>query len=202
MLSGSTGELKLFGLQTKNLIGYNLAVMNGTGRGLSEDGKFGDNNNKKDIIGRLTIHPVEFLTVGASIDVELKYKNLLLQGEFVDGTDKGSYTVGGGCSGDVEVREGSIQRNGYFVQALYMTPWKIQPVVRLESYDPNLDVSTSDLTRTSTDYIQNTIIYGFNYFFNDKVRFQFNYLYNAERFGGEEKRHGPCSIAGILLTKN
>lgn len=212
MLSGSTGELKIFGLQTKNLIGYNFAVMNGTGRGLSEDGKFGDNNNKKDIIGRLTIHPVEFLTVGASyrfgkqpaksatattddekkrlgIDVELKYKNLLLQGEFVDGTDKGSYTVGGGCSGDVEVREGSIKRNGYFVQALYMTPWKIQPVVRLESYDPNLDVSTSDLTQTSTDYIQNTIVYGFNYFFNDKVRFQFNYLYNAEENGLVEKKN-------------
>ena len=208
MLSGSTGEMKIFGMETKNFIGYNLAVMNGSGINKR------DENGKKDIVGRLTLHPVEFLTLGASyrfgkqkpllatatkdderkrlgFDAEVNFKNFLVQGEFVQGEDIGSYTTGGGCSGEVEVHEGSVKRNGYFVQALYMTPWKIQPVVRFERFDPNLDINSDELTGASkdTDYIQNSIIYGFNYFFNDKVRFQFNYVYNAEENGLVEKKN-------------
>lgn len=205
MFSGSTGDLKILG-ETKNVIGYNLAILNGSGRGVN------DNNNKKDILARMTVKPVNFLTLGASyrfgkqpaqtdnateddsrrrygFDAEINYKNFLVQGEFINGVDKGSYTTGGGCSGEVTVHEGSIKRNGFFVQALYMTPWKIQPVVRFERYDPNLDVFASDLTGTSTDFIQNSIIYGFNYFFNDKVRFQINYFYNSEESGLVEKKN-------------
>ncbi|MBK7410099.1 MAG: hypothetical protein IPL49_20815 [Saprospirales bacterium] len=190
MVFGGTGDLSVFGSKTKNLFGYNLAIMNGTGINVKDD------NGKKDLIGRLTFHPFEFLTIGSSyrfgkqppkiegikeddersrmgLDLEFKYKGILLQGEYVKGTDKGSYTTGGGCGGEVEVHQGSINRNGFFAQAAYMTPWKIQPVVRYESYEPNMDADY-------TDDIKNVITYGVNYFFNDRTRLQINYLYKAE----------------------
>ena len=190
LLFGGTGDLHLFGSKTKNLFGYHLAVLNGTGINKKDD------NNKKDVVGRLTFHPFEFLTIGSSyrfgkqppkvdgvteddersrmgLDIEFKYKGILLQGEIVKGTDKGSYTTGGGCGGQVEVHQGSVNREGFFAQAAYMTPWKIQPVVRFEMYEPNM-------SKDFTDDIQNIITYGVNYFFNDRTRLQINYLYKAE----------------------
>ena len=71
----------------------------------------------------------------------------------------------------MEVHEGSINRSGFWAQALYMTPWNIQPIVKYESYDHNND--------TDND-AQNVITFGFNYFFNDWTRLQLNYLYKAE----------------------
>jgi hypothetical protein len=206
MIYGSTGKLNLFGTKVENQIGYNLALTNGTGifNGRLTGGT--DDNNKRDLIGRLTIHPVEFITLGASyrfgkqppkattvteddernrfgFDVELKYKNFLVQGEFVQGKDIGSYTVGGGCGGDVEVKEGTKSRNGFFAQAAYMTPWKIQPVIKFETFDPDLDL---DAPTTIEEAIENTTTFGFNYFFNDRTRVQINYLYNAEENGDVE----------------
>jgi len=190
MIFGGTGDLSVFGSKTKDLFGYRLAIMNGTGLNVKDD------NMKKDVVARLTFHPFEFLTLGSSyrfgnhppkvagiteddqrsrlgFDLEFKYKGILLQGEFIQGTDKGSYTTGGGCGGEVVTHIGSVNRDGYFLQAAYMTPWKFQPVVRFETYDPNLDAA-------STEDIQNIITYGLNYFFNDRVRVQLNYLYKAE----------------------
>ena len=71
---------------------------------------------------------------------------------------------------------GTVKRNGYWAQALYMTPWNIQPIVKYEMYDPNTD---------SEDNALSTITFGFNYFFNDWTRLQMNYLYKAEE-GDEE----------------
>jgi len=60
---------------------------------------------------------------------------------------------------------------------MYMTPWNLQPVIKYESYDPDLDV---DADTDPTAYIQNTITFGFNYFLNDWTRVQLNYVYSAE----------------------
>jgi phosphate-selective porin len=195
MFSGGTDTLSLFGSKTKNLFGYSIAVVNGTGRNLQ------DNNVKKDILGRVTFHPFEFITVGASyrfgahpsaagleeddtrkrlgFDVELKYKEFLLQGEYTKGADVGSYTTGGGCGGDLEFHEGSVNRNGFFVQGMYMTPWRLQPLVKYEYYEPNADAEIIDDQRT-------IITYGLNYFFNDWTRLQINYLYKVEESGNVE----------------
>ena len=54
---------------------------------------------------------------------------------------------------------------------MYMTPWNIQPVVKYESFDPDID--------TDND-AESIITFGFNYFFNDWTRLQLNYLYKAE----------------------
>ncbi|HHE38379.1 MAG TPA: hypothetical protein ENL20_07375 [Candidatus Cloacimonetes bacterium] len=52
-----------------------------------------------------------------------------------------------------------------------MTPWNLQPVVKYESYDPDLDTENDK---------QSIITFGMNYFFNDWTRLQLNYLYKAE----------------------
>ena len=108
MVSGSTGDLSILGSDIEDFISYQFAIMNGTGMNTP------DNNNQKDIIGRIAIHPLEFLTVGASyrfgkhptmvtdapadqrsrigFDVSLEHKNFILQGEFISGSDKAQFT--------------------------------------------------------------------------------------------------------------
>jgi hypothetical protein len=190
LLFGGTGDLSLFGSKTKNIFGYQLGIMNGSGMNVRDD------NRQKDIVGRLTFHPFDFITVGANyrtgkqppqaagvtvddirsrigFDLELKYKNFIVQGEYIKGTDEGSYTVGGGCGGETEVRIGSRQSDGFFLQGGYMTPWRIQPIIRYETFNPNMAAD-------QIDDIQNIVTYGVNYFFNDRVRLQVNYLYKAE----------------------
>ena len=71
----------------------------------------------------------------------------------------------------MEIHEGSINRSGFWTQALYMTPWNLQPVIKYESYDPNTDEDND---------IENVITFGVNYFFNDWTRLQLNYLYKVE----------------------
>ena len=71
----------------------------------------------------------------------------------------------------MQVHEGSIKRSGFWAQAMYMTDWNLQPVVKYESYDPNTDAD---------DDVNTTITFGVNYFFNDWTRLQLNYLYKAE----------------------
>lgn len=195
MLLGGTGDKKIFGSKTKNFIGYKLAFLNGTGQNTP------DNNAKKDIVSRLTIHPIEMLTVGLNyrfgahppskvgldddtrtrmgFDVQVKYKGLTIEGEYITGEDKGSYTVGGGCGLPLEILQGSVERNGFFAQAMYKTKWNLEPIIKYESYDPNID-------NESIDDIQNIMTLGFNYFPNEWTRLQFNYLYKAEESGAVE----------------
>jgi phosphate-selective porin OprO/OprP len=195
MFSGGTGDISILGSKTTNFFGYNLAILNGTGINVRDD------NNQKDIVGRLTFHPWEFITLGGSyrygehptivddapndqrkrlgFDAELKYKGFLVQGEYVQGADIGSYTTGGGCGDPLTVHQGSINRDGYFVQALYDTPWGFQPIIRYETYEPNSDV---DVTGDQLSIIT----YGLNYFFNDRTRLQINYLYKVEENGNVE----------------
>lgn len=52
-----------------------------------------------------------------------------------------------------------------------MTEWDLQPIVKFENYDP--DINTNDDS-------ENVITAGFNYFFNDWTRLQFNYILRQE----------------------
>lgn len=172
---------------------YAFAFTNGTGRGNLED------NQNKTFAGRVVITPVEFLSIGGSYksgtapatvadadedertrfagEFQFKYTNILVQAEYIQGEDVGSYTTGGGCGGDLEIHEGTVKRSGYWAQAMYMTDWNLQPVVKYESYDPNTD--GYDVETDLYDYAT-IITFGVNYFFNDWTRLQLNYLYKAE----------------------
>ncbi len=57
-----------------------------------------------------------------------------------------------------------------------MTPWNIQPIVKYEVYDPDID--TDNLSKDNC--IKKTTTFGINYFLNDWTRIQINYLYKAE----------------------
>ena len=194
MISGGTGKRSFLGSKTENFFGYKLAITNGSGMNTPDD------NHKKNIIARITVHPWEFITLGANyrsgkysslisdseedersgiaFDIELKYKNFLLQSQYIAASDKGSYTTGGGCcAGPVEVHQNSVDRDGFMVQLMYMTPWKLQPLIKFDQYDPNVAV---DANEDPQQFIQNTLTYGLNYFANKRIRFQINYLHRTE----------------------
>jgi hypothetical protein len=196
MMLGSSDSLTIFGVETFNLIKYSIAVTNGTGLGEL------DNNMGKNYSGRIVISPLKGLSLGASylygkqkandptaededekkrygFDAEYKFKNFLIQGEYMHGEDIGSYTTGGGCGGTPTVVSGSVDRAGYFVQAMYMTPWNLQPVFKYETYDPNMAADEEG-------DIKNIMTFGLNYFLNDWTRVQINYLYKAEETADAE----------------
>ena len=168
-------------------VSYSFALMNGTGSGVADD------NKGKDTAGRVVISPVEWVRTGGSFrlgkakpavagadedertryggELEVSYTDFLVQGEYIYGKDVGSYTTGGGCGDPLEIHEGTVERSGFFVQGMYMTPWNLQPVIKYESWDPNTD------EEKDTEQI---ITFGLNYFLNDWTRVQINYLYCAE----------------------
>ncbi|MCD6596221.1 MAG: hypothetical protein J7L04_00950 [Bacteroidales bacterium] len=172
--------LMLFGGNKQTFVRYSAALMNGTGLGVK------DNNNKKDIIGRAVIHPLDFLYVGGSFrqgwptkdtltrtsfaaEIEVQFSNFLFQAEYI--FDEGDYnrSAGGGCGSDPLVL--GEKRAGWWAMAMYRTYFNLEPVIKVESFDTGDDYGNSDLITT----------FGFNYFINDNVRLQVNYRYRAEK---------------------
>jgi len=210
MLLGGTGDKKILGLKTKNIFGYQFAVMNGEGRNVP------DQDNRKTYVSRFTFHPFDFISLGTSYryssyppavegkedddygtrtgyDIKLDFSKFIITAEYIKGEDVGSYTTGGGCSGEpLEVHEGSVKREGYYAMLLYKTPWNFEPVIKYESYDPNLDVEGD---------IQNSLVLGFNYFFNEWTRLQVNYYYNAEENGQVEHPNDVLLIQMQAIIK-
>lgn len=203
MILGSTDTL--FG--KKDLFSYQVAILNGSGLNQWDDNKY------KDFAARLVISPWEWLRFGGSYrtgfqgikvkdkiqgwrtrygaELEFEFKNFLVQGEYLFGEDVGSAPSGGGGCGtkSISADEGEIfHRDGYFVQAMYMTPWNLQPVIKYESYNPHVSNTTSYtyLWVEDQDFIQNTLTFGLNYFLNEWTRIQINYLYNSEESGSVE----------------
>jgi hypothetical protein len=178
----------LSGNMMENLFSYSLALTNGTGRGIA------DNNRGKTFHSRLVFAPMQFIKLGGGIqygkhpsvvedsseedqrfrwaaDLQLKHGNFDLVGEYVYGSDKGSYVVGGGCGGTPTVIEGDLKRGGYYVTGMYRTPWNLQPLVRYQNWNTDLDTKNR---------AEHTMVFGFNYWLNDWTRIQANYLYKAE----------------------
>jgi len=103
----------LFSGNYGSMLKYSFAFTNGTGRDNLE------NNQNKVFAGRAVVTPIEFLSIGAgyktgtspsldasiekedemtrmSFDAEIKYGDILVQGEYITAEDKGSYVIGGG----------------------------------------------------------------------------------------------------------
>lgn len=179
----------LLGGSDTTLFRYAVSVTNGTGLLVK------DIDTYKDVIGRVLFQPTDWMHVGGSFktgksvnvtdptlgdnkttrfgaELEVNFANFLVQGEYIYGKDDGAYTVGGGCGGDPTVVQGSIERSGMFVTALYNTPWNLQPVIKYENYNNDMSL-TNNMEQITT--------FGFNYFFNDWTRLQVNYEYAAEQ---------------------
>jgi hypothetical protein len=194
IISGGTGDKVKISEGVKDVITYQFAIMNGEGRDIiGDDVEFNTlNDDYKSYVSRLTFTPSKYFTLGSSFqsgkytplsttaskadtrtrfgfDALVKYKNFTLQGEYIKGTDEGSYTTGGGCGGEVTLVEGSVDRSGYYFTALYKTKWNLEPVVKYETYDPDNSIGGNTAIRWTT---------GINYFFNEWTRLQINYQYN------------------------
>ena len=173
----------IFGGNKFTKLNYAVALMNGRGLGVKDD------NTKKDIVGRATYKVTDFMTIGGSFrygyptpnnndatrttyggEIALAFNNLKVQGEYI--YDEGAYYsgAGGGCGAEpIALGE---KRDGAYIMASYDTKWKLQPVVKYEYFDPNIDVKDINY--------QERMTIGANYFFNDKVRFQLNYQAHIE----------------------
>jgi phosphate-selective porin len=193
MFSGSTGPKKFFGLEKENFLSYSLSITNGTGKNTM------DTDRAKDLISRVVIAPFDWISVGGSyqfgkkknqdvtvkdmdtrmrygFDVTFRKYNFILQSEYVFGKDEGSKLVGGGCGATPELVLGNFKSNGYYAQLMYNTKWKLMPLVKYETYDSDMDKKDYD----HSAYRSSTFTFGMNYYANDWVRLQLNYLYNIE----------------------
>ena len=191
MLLGSSDSL--FGIH--DLISYKIAILNGTGINHIDD------NSNKDIAARLVIAPWEWLNVRGSyrtgfvgtkdindeqkkrtrtaVDLTFDKWNFMLQGEYLIGKDLGEIAGGGGCGGkSTTATLNTYDKSGFWVAAMYMTPWNLQPIVKYETFDP--DGGAYAYQGVTQTYDQNTFTFGINYFINDWTRVQVNYLYNSE----------------------
>lgn len=176
--------LMLLGGNNYTKFNYWVALMNGRGLQVKDD------NSKKDIIARATYKLTNYLTIGSSFrygypipnnnddsrttygaEFLLEFDKLAIQGEYI--YDEGAYFSGtlGGC-GSTPVALGE-RRDGAYIMASYKITEKIQPVFKYEFFDPTLDL------KDDGSYMERMTIGG-NYFFNDKVRFQLNYLANIQ----------------------
>jgi len=185
----------VFGGSDTTLIRYQFAIMNGVGLNSFDD------NGGKDFVSRVLLQPFKaskMLAVGGSLrygtsapktegakddthfrwglEGNFKLKNITLQAEYIYGEDVGSYTTGGGCGGPGQIVEGSIERQGWYFTAMYMTGWRLQPVLKYEYFD-------SDVSKTDQFKYITTI--GLNYFFNDWTRLQVNYLLVSSQQGDD-----------------
>lgn len=185
--------LMLSGGSDTTLFRYALSYMNGSGLLVK------DPDTYKDFIGRVLVQPTSWMHVGASyktgksenedptlddnsterigFEAEVELFNFLVQGEYIYGSDKGISFDDGGCGGEPVLVEGDRERSGFFVMALYNTPWNLQPVFKYENFD-------SDMAKDNN--LEQITTFGVNYFFNEWTRLQVNYEYKAEQ-DNEEK---------------
>jgi len=130
------------------LVDYQIGLFNGAGIDVA------DNNNNKDLSGRLVVHPLDGLGIGGSFysgtgfygtptatnhvrnrtGLELNYENhrLLVRSEYINGKD------------------GAVNRSGWYAETGYfLIPARFQLLLKYDTYDPNTAVSKNAIT----DYV-------------------------------------------------
>ncbi len=197
-LAGPQRDLGLMvtGGNDTTLVKYALAYMNGAGKGIVDDnmGKdilgrlvFQPLDEKMLAVGGSFRTGKRIPTDLANEDNDVKrfagelrfeYKGFVLQGEYIHGIDElyssAKTPIYGGCGGIVGfvTREaGTYTTSGHWIMASYKTQWNLEPVVKYDYYDPDMDIAG--------DW-SNNITIGLNYFFNDWTRLQINYVITTE----------------------
>ncbi len=184
MISGTSDDLEIFGLKNRNLIKYKLAIINGSGKNVYDEDIY------KDLVMKLNFSPFDFIDFGGSYrfgkraptdeqtqsagklvryaaDISINYKNLLIQSEYITGHDESSSFDNEWA--DESMTQSFHKSSGYFIQALYLMPIHLQPLIKFESYHGNL------YEHIGTDQ---SITLGFNYYFNEHAKVQLNYIHN------------------------
>lgn len=170
MMNGS-----IIRINNRYLVDYYLALVNGAGINTL------DNNQSKDIGGRLVFHLLKSLNIGASYyngfdmfasspyrsqvrtrfgtEFALNYNLLSIKVEWIEGKEGNS---------------NSIVHRGWFLQGSYfLWPKHLQGVFRYDRYNPN--TAKPQELETSTYYV-----FGLNYFFNVWTKIQMDYSYRIE----------------------
>jgi phosphate-selective porin OprO/OprP len=161
------------------LFDYSFGVFNGAGYDVTTD-----NNDHKDYGGRLAIHPVNNLVIGADFYNGLANYGTPAKNQTRDrvGFD-GRYVIGA-LSLQAEYDKGTdgiIKRDGYYGQAAYFViPKKLQLAAKYDTYDPN-KVITTDRTWIYTG--------GINYFFSDWTKITVDYLDRREETATQIKNN-------------
>ena len=173
------------------LLDYYLGYFNGSGINVA------DNNQAKDVAGRLVFHPFKGFNIGGSFyngldqwatetpaqmathtrnriggEFSYKYRLFSLQGEYIQGQD-----------GDViksDKSSASLNRAGWYALAgYYVVPNKLQVVARYDTYDPNT-INNESLVKGSTTDATTNYVGGINYFFTAWIKLQVDYSYRIE----------------------
>jgi phosphate-selective porin OprO and OprP len=161
----------LLKLNKSNFIDYKFGVFNGAGINVTAD-----NNNYKDLGGRLVLHPLSWIDLGASVyhgtayygakpanhthnrqgcDLNVTYRNFNFRTEYLQGQDSSN-----------------VRRSGYYIQSSYfIIPKKFEILLKYDSYDPNL----AKVNNYFSDY---TLSAGYN--FTSTSRIQAAYVFRRE----------------------
>lgn len=177
--------ISVWGGNVNTRLNYAVALMNGSG--LNQV----DNNNKKDIVGRVTYKLFDFMTIGGSYrygfpklnndedsrttyggEILLEFNNLHIQGEYIH--DEGAYDPGADTGCGSEPLALGEKRDGAYGMIWYDTKWNLQPVFKYEFFDQDLD-----LKDVPYRYSERMTL-GLNYYFNKAIRLQVNYQANIE----------------------
>lgn len=146
-----------------SIVNYSIGVFNGNGPiNFKKNEKGLDNNNRKDIVGRLEIHPMlKALTLTASYyhgyyfkdtintglrdrwsaGVQYNDGDLVIRGEYIEGTTGyNDYTWGNHAGYSMNVSEESFYSRGFYAVAGYYFHFgkdnsqKLMPVLRYEQF--------------------------------------------------------------------
>ena len=195
-----------------SIVNYSIGVFNGNGPiNFKKNEKGLDNNNRKDIVGRLEIHPMlKALTLTASYyhgyyfkdtintglrdrwsaGVQYNDGDLVIRGEYIEGTTGyNDYTWGNHAGYSMNVSEGSFYSRGFYAVAGYYFHFgkdnsqKLMPVLRYEQFKND---------GFATDYY--TV--GINYWPVKSVNFKLDYSLIRPQTGINSNR-----IVGILSYK-
>ncbi|MDB5138008.1 MAG: hypothetical protein JWP37_4611 [Mucilaginibacter sp.] len=170
-------------INNRYLFDYTFGVFNGAGYDVTTD-----NNNHKDIVARLGVHPIKNLDFGGSLyrgqDIPAattKVPNPTTQARNRYGID-GRYVIGP-LSFTAEYAhgtDGTVQKDGWYAQAGYFILPKLQLVAKYDTFDPSKTISTD----RSTIYVG-----GFNYVFNSWTKLAVDYLDKREETATQLKNN-------------
>ncbi|MCJ7644420.1 MAG: OprO/OprP family phosphate-selective porin [Candidatus Aminicenantes bacterium] len=153
-----------------SIVEYTAAIVNGAGFNKA------DTNSRKDLVGRVVLHPLKYLSVGGSfykgkqsaaaeaplvtrdkagLELALVFDRASLKSEFYYAKDD------------------KLTRNGWYVQGGYFVlPKKVQALVKYDVVDMDRTLSGDRVGRTTA---------GVNWFLSGRTKLQLNYeLYKLE----------------------
>jgi phosphate-selective porin OprO and OprP len=193
--NGADIGVQLYGtilkINDKPFLEYKAGIFNGAGINT-----LADNNENKDLAGRLIIHPIEGMSIageyykgvaniGDSIkgdrnryggDLTYTWKDLLVRSEYIFGKDP---TIN-------KKNQPETNKEGFYIQGgYYFFKKKILILAKYDYFKPNIAKSNNN---------SNWYVIGANYNFNANARLQVNYTFKEEE--GPDKVN---NMAGVQL---